>query len=273
VYRTTSWRASPYCPKTRSEATAATCTGYSQGARKSPSTRLRLASLAQARSGSLRAERDARSKPNHALLPLVATTQDFRPEMAEGATSYGSTRCPLQSPRVPWTPPQSWRNGGKRRERCPAAGSLDRHSVAEGPGQHPALGRDSVSEVSASERRATGWRPCLPPRLRPFTGRAIPSARTSTESSSSTSSDISPSMTSATSRDGVRCVPPCGLRSSASSIAVASKEASHASAASAAASSTCSRSPVRAVTSALVQGQARRTLRQQARHRGARAHP
>jgi hypothetical protein len=43
----------------------------------------------------------------------------------EGATSCGSTCCLVHSPGVPWSPPQSWRDSGKRREQCPDAGRVD----------------------------------------------------------------------------------------------------------------------------------------------------
>lgn len=46
--------------------------------------------------------------------------QRTRPvRMGTGSTLTASRMVPFPSPGVPWSPPQSWRNSGKRRDRCP----------------------------------------------------------------------------------------------------------------------------------------------------------
>jgi len=66
-----------------------------------------------------------RRRESNPMPPFSRNGGDARLSWSTRRRQSGSvpTRCPRESPGVPTSPPQSWRNGGRLRERCPGAGT------------------------------------------------------------------------------------------------------------------------------------------------------
>ena len=107
--------------------------------------------------------------------PFSRNGGDARLSWSTRRTATGSApiRCPRESPRVPSSPPQSWRNGGKRGNGVPTPKASQNGRAAFPMGRRAAVrdigqGRRMSWPLSPGPKRTSALKRCQPLDLRVF---------------------------------------------------------------------------------------------------------